>query len=448
MRESGGRGKNFFTKKFFPLPPYPHPLSPKTFDRARQAVTKPDNLAKGLLLTLFKNDTAEKRNSLGRTAVIHGTALISVMGVSAILPVLPLMREHFALGKAELGLLISAFTIPGIFLAPVGGILADRFGRKFVLVPALILFALAGCACSLADSLGALLVMRFLQGCSASCFGVLYNIIISDIFSDESARLKSMGYAAASLSMGTAVYPAVGGLLGEWSWRLPFVLTLLALPLAWIVWKTVLPSPNGRGKSMAAYAVEARKNLLKPFTIGHYALTLLAFFILYGPLVTYFPLLAHDTHDASPGNIGAIFMLSSLGTVGAALALTRLAGIFSRRVIIVCGGVSFAAAMFLMPLVNDLWLYVLPIFLYGLGQGLAYPAVLASLSSLAPLEGRGVLMAVNGSVLRLAQSISPLLCGAAFAVCSFSGVFGLGFIAACGIAALAWRLFGKNAPTK
>ncbi|MDE7064869.1 MAG: MFS transporter, partial [Desulfovibrionaceae bacterium] len=85
--------------------------------------------------------------------LIYGTALISVMGVAGILPVLPAMGKAFGLPPSSLGLLVISFTLPGIVLAPVGGVLADRLGRKAVLAPCLCLFALGGLAGALSDTL-------------------------------------------------------------------------------------------------------------------------------------------------------------------------------------------------------------------------------------------------------------------------------------------------------
>ncbi len=72
--------------------------------------------------------------------LIYGTALISVMGVAGILPVLPAMGKAFGLPPSSLGLLVISFTLPGIVLAPVGGVLIVWGARRF-LRPA--------CVCSL-----------------------------------------------------------------------------------------------------------------------------------------------------------------------------------------------------------------------------------------------------------------------------------------------------------
>ncbi len=352
------------------------------------------------------------------------------MGVASILPVLPDMARDFAVSEATLGLLVYSFTLPGIFLAPVGGILADRLGRKSVLFPCLCLFALGGFGASWAESLPALLAWRVVQGCGAACLGVLYNTIIGDIYPQEQSRLTMMGRAATVLSLGAAIFPALGGLLGEWGWQWSLRLSLLALPLAlWSFW-TPLPDIQ-RNSNMKAYARQMLRIILHKKSMAHFALTLLAFCILYGPIITYFPLLTSVYYKASPTEIGLLFATASVGTAVASFLLGPLAKYCPPR-ILVCSGIGFfALSMLLLTFWSqDIHMYALalPILCYGLGQGLSYPTIISSLSSLAPAEGRGILMAVNGTVLRLAQSLAPFFCGTLFFYGNFTAVFifGLG----------------------
>ena len=113
---------------------------------------------------------------------IFGVTLMAVLGVSSIIPALPDIMEGLAFTPATIGLTIAVFTLPGVLLAPVVGILADRLGRKVILVPSLFLFGGFGFACFFAQSITQLLVLRFLQGVGAAPLGVLYGTMIGDLF--------------------------------------------------------------------------------------------------------------------------------------------------------------------------------------------------------------------------------------------------------------------------
>ena len=81
--------------------------------------------------------------SLAGLVLVLCVALMGVMGVSITLPILPKLGAVFHQDAAGVALLITCFTLPSAFMTPVAGVLADRFGRKAVLLPGLLLFACA-----------------------------------------------------------------------------------------------------------------------------------------------------------------------------------------------------------------------------------------------------------------------------------------------------------------
>jgi ACDE family multidrug resistance protein len=138
--------------------------------------------------------------------------LMAVLGTSSITPAFPAIVREFGISSGQVGLLITVFTLPGIAMTPLLGVLSDRYGRKKILVPALLLFGLAGGACAFARSFDVLLVLRFFQGMGTAALGTLNVTVIGDIY-DGRERSSALGYNSSVLSVGTASYPAIGGLL-------------------------------------------------------------------------------------------------------------------------------------------------------------------------------------------------------------------------------------------
>ena len=77
---------------------------------------------------------------------------MAVMGVASISPAFPRVIKAFDIEPHKIAWLITVFTVPGVVLTPITGILADRLGRKKVLIPSLFLFAIAGTACGFAKN--------------------------------------------------------------------------------------------------------------------------------------------------------------------------------------------------------------------------------------------------------------------------------------------------------
>ncbi len=142
--------------------------------------------------------------------ILFCVTLTAVLGVSSVTPVFPTMQKALGITPQATGLLVTVFTLPGVVAAPLLGILSDRVGRKRILVPSLLLFAAAGAAIPLAPSFTGMLALRFVQGLGAAALGSLNVTIIGDLYSGQRTT-AAMGYNAGVLSLGTALYPSLGG---------------------------------------------------------------------------------------------------------------------------------------------------------------------------------------------------------------------------------------------
>jgi MFS family permease len=356
--------------------------------------------------------------------IIFGVTLTVVMGVSSVAPAFPKMIERLDLSPAQVGLVVTAFTLPGIFLTPVLGVLADRLGRKRVLAPSLLAFAVFGGACGFVDDFGLLLFFRVLQGVGAAALGALNITILSDLFSGRE-RIAALGYNAGVLSLGTTIYPAVGGGLAMLGWHFPFFLPFAVLPLAWLVLTRLQsPRPDASGQ-FKEYMLRAARLAASKRAIGLFGTTVVTFIILYGLLITYLPVYLAQRFDALPWQIGAVMSAASLATALMASQLRRVANRMSTRTMIVTAFLLYGLSAALLPLMPGLWLAILPACVFGMAQGLNVPSIQTMMAELAPMELRGAFMALNGMVLRIGQTLGPVLMGAAFAVWGMAGVFGL-----------------------
>ncbi len=160
--------------------------------------------------------------------IIFSVTLMAILGVSSLTPAFPKIGETFNITLKEVGLLITIFTLPGIFLTPVLGILSDRYGRKIILVPSLLLFGVAGGCCYFAADFQRLLILGFRQGAGAASLGSLNVTILGDIYSGKN-RVAAMGYNASVISVGTAGFPLIGGVLATFGWHYPFLMPWLDL---------------------------------------------------------------------------------------------------------------------------------------------------------------------------------------------------------------------------
>jgi ACDE family multidrug resistance protein len=363
--------------------------------------------------------------------IIFAVTLMAVLGVSSITPAFPKIVRELGISSAQVGLLITFFTLPGIILAPFLGVLADRIGRKKILVPSLFLFAIAGATCAFIHHFHMLLLLRTLQGVGAAALGALNVTIIGDLYSGTQ-RAEAMGLNTSVLNIGTASYPTIGGALALLGWYYPFALPVLAIPVGFLV-LTFLKNPEPKStRSMREYLSGTWRYLKDIRAISLFVATLIVFVLLYGAYLTYLPILLDERFGASSFIIGVILSSMSLTTAIVASQLGRLSKRFTLSSIIKATFIIYALALALMPFMPGIWFLLIPAIIFGLAQGTGLPAILTAVAGLAPLEHRAAFMSINGAVLRLGQTIGPALMGLIYAL----GGLDAPFLAAAALALL------------
>lgn len=354
--------------------------------------------------------------------LVFSVTLIAVLAVSSITPAFPLISRELQVSPARVGWLISAFTVPGIFLTPVLGLAADRWGRKPVLVPSLILFGIAGGACALTRDFQMLLGLRLLQGVGGASLGALNLTIISDLYSGP-VRTEAMGYNASVLSVGTASYPAIGGALALLGWNYPFLLSLLAFPVAFLVLIGLPGEYPASNTSLSTYVTRVGRALATPAIAGMMFATTTTFIMLFGSYLAFFPALAEGSFGATSLVIG---LLMSTGSIVTAITSTRL-GQLSRRfgkVRLVRGGfVLYCLAMLGFPIATETWQLVIPAAVFGVGAAVSIPTILTLLADYAPEDQRGAFLSLTAMLLRLGQTLGPIVVGAIVTLWSVPAAF-------------------------
>lgn len=344
--------------------------------------------------------------------VIWFVTLMAVLGSSSIAPAFPEVRQQFGVSAGQVGLLITVFTLPGVLLTSVAGALSDRFGRRTILIPSLFLFGIAGGACALAPSFELLLGLRVVQGVGAAALGAMNVTLIGDLFSGQE-RTAALGYNSSVLSVGTASYPAIGGALATFGWYYPFSLPLLAIPIGFLVLFSLHnPEPHNE-QSIKEYVGNVWEHVKNRQVVGIFVGNLVTFIILFGALITYLPTVMYEKFGVGPLVIGIVLASASLTTALTSTQIGRLNERFSEKALIRASFVLYAVALILVPLVPVVWMLLASTVIFGVAQSLNLPNSFSLLNEAAPDENRGAFMSLNSTILRIGQTLGPLVMSAA-----------------------------------
>jgi MFS transporter, DHA1 family, multidrug resistance protein len=258
-------------------------------------------------------------HSIGFTLFLAALSALPPLAIDTALPSLALIQADLDATQTEAASVIAIFLV-GFATAPLAvGPLADRFGRKPVMLAGVSVFTLCALGCALAPSIGALLAFRLIQGVGAGAVGVLPRAIIRDLF--EEGREARLHIAAVSLvfSMAPLLAPTLGAaILAVGPWRLIFfVLTGVGAALAavaLVLFKESHALDRRRNLRPATILAGYGRALTSPMCVGFALVNGLVFAGLFA-YVNVSPLLFIEGYGVSKAAFAGLFAITASGVI-------------------------------------------------------------------------------------------------------------------------------------
>jgi MFS family permease len=377
-------------------------------------------------MSLFINrkDTS-KINIDRKLLLIISISLIATSGVFSVNPIIPNIAQSLNIPTEQIGMLMTSFLIPATFGCLIFGALADKLGIKKILIPSLLLFGIAGVLCASANSFRSLLEWRFLSGIGAASLEALELTLISDLYSGKMLT-SAMGINSAMIGVAATFYPIVGGILAELSWRYVFLLSILALPVAFLIaTKLKLPTkPHHIEKvNLKQYFQTTWKNIKNPQIFGLLFTVFSMFIIELGACYIYLPVYMKTSLNASSAEIGILLSFESIAFALIASQLGLLTRWLNEKNLVSLGFALCAVALLIIPIIHSIWLLLLPASLFGISQAFSLPPLQSMLAAKAPEGYRGGFMALNVTVQSLGRALGPMFSGITFGTLGIQGVF-------------------------
>jgi MFS transporter, ACDE family, multidrug resistance protein len=347
-------------------------------------------------------------------ALIFAITATAIMGNSLIAPVIPDILRDLQLSDGSAGLIISAVALPGVIVAPIIGLLADRFGRRQVLVPCLTLFGIGGMAVAFAPNLTVILAARLLQGVGAAGLINLAVVLIGDHW-DGSDRTRLIGRNASMLTVGLATFPLLSGSIAEiFSWRISLLPQGAALVVAALVWRNLdatRPSaPATLSQQLSGLGVAFRQPAIRAVIIGGFVV----FVLVFGMFLSTLPLHLERQFGMSSGTRGLFLSIPAITGSLVAFNLQRIVGRFNAHRTLIGSGVLFVISFFILGVAPVAGFVVLGCALYGLGDGALIPILQNRAVDEAPPAQRGAVVAVWVGAARLGQTVGPVAAASLF----------------------------------
>ncbi|WP_070887986.1 multidrug effflux MFS transporter [Pseudomonas argentinensis] len=312
-------------------------------------------------------------------ALLAGLSAISILSTNIILPAFPAIGQQLGVSSRELGLTLSSFFITFALAQLVVGPLADRFGRKHLVLGGLTLFVVGSLVAGLASSFAILIAGRVIQALGVCAAAVLARAIARDLFDGEAlARALSLTMIATATAPGFS--PLLGSLLTTaLGWRAIFVMVGIAAVVIAVFYARGLGEtlpPERRVRQSLPQVMGAYGRLVGD---GRFILPAGAVSLLMSGLFASFgaaPAILMTGMGLSPLQAGLYFAATVFVVFAAGMAAPRLARRFGSRRVASVGFATAALAgglLLIGPSYPGLTWYSLSMVTFLWGMGLANP---------------------------------------------------------------------------
>lgn len=364
--------------------------------------------------TLGQNEIQDKRWAI---VSISSIPLIMTLGNSMLIPVLPMLEKKLDISKMQSSYIITVYSIVAIFLIPIAGYLSDRYGRKMVIIPSLILSGIGGivsgwAAWKLNDPFMMILIGRILQGVGAAGGAPIVLPLVGDMFRREKDVSATLGIIETSNTFGKVLSPILGSLLAGFLWFLPFfsIPIFCLLSLISIVIFVKKPKEDKKGLKFKEFMRNTR-GVFKEHSrwlIAVFAIGAILMFILFAVLFYLSSVLEdqYNFHGVKKGFILAIPLAALCLASYIAGKVIKENLIIMKWIIfssIIVTGVSVTAVSF-----SNQFLYLLIVFLVsGIGIGASLPCLDAIITQSIEKSIRGTITAIYSSMRFIGVAAGP-----------------------------------------
>ncbi len=329
--------------------------------------------------------------------------MFAVTGGSLVGPILPAMMDLRGATSRNIGLALSAYTFAALLATPLLGPVADRYGRKTVIVPSVLLFGLGGLLITFTRSFWLVLVWRALQGIGVG--GMLNTVVaaIGDMYT-EPERSRAMGWRVTVQALTNATIPLVSGALATLVWFLPFYIHSAAMVLAVLV-AFRFREPAG-GTRTRGYMLKALRAIANTRAIWLFFSNFMGFVLLYG-IIVYMPILVVQQFGLSTFHSGLAISVAAGVSALMATQAGPISARFSERLRVLWGFVCCGGSHLLVGTAGSYPLVLGGMALWGLGFGVLMPALNAAAAGLVSSELRAGVLSVFTLLIYLGQTVSP-----------------------------------------
>jgi len=366
------------------------------------------------------NKLRDTYNQFPRTFwVVAGTHFIDVIGNTLLMPFFALyVTQKFHVGMTQAGILLATNSVAGMVGSTIGGAMADRFGRRGIILFGLIVSALSGLTLGFVNKFYFFYGLSVFVGLLSSAAYPAHNAMIADILPAEK-RAEGFGMMRVISNFAWIIGPTIGGFLAAYNFLYLFLSDALISTITALLVFRLLPETKPKPKekteheslwqTISGYRVALTDRPYLAFIIAS-ILMILVYQQMYSSLSVYL----RDVHQVNPRYYGMIMSTSAVTVVLFQFWVTRIIKKYPPFLMMAAASFFYMIGFTMYGFVSTVPLFMFAMVIITIGEMIGMPTSNVLAAGFAPEEMRARYMAVFGLTWTVPSMIGPWAAGLVF----------------------------------
>ena len=342
------------------------------------------------------------------------TRFIDALGGTLLFPFFSLyITQKFGVGMTQAGILLGMNSFFALFGSMVGGALADKFGRRRLILFGLVFSALSSLSLGLANDIQMMYPLIIIVGLLSSMAQPAHEAMLADILPEEK-RQEGYGILRVVFNYAWIFGTAMGGFIAARSFLALFVIdSVISCIVAALIFR-LMPETKpqvreeaGRKEETFWEMVKGYRVVLRDFAFVGFILSGMLALIVYQQQYGSFAVYLRDIHGIDSKGYGVILSITGLEVVLFQFWISRMIRYRPPFLMMTLGAGIFAVGIFMYGMVTGFVMFVIAAFIVCIGEMFYFPTSQVIAAGFAPANMRGRYMAVSGFVWSIPSTLGP-----------------------------------------
>jgi len=333
--------------------------------------------------------------------VLTLATFIDMLGSFILYPFYALyITERFGVGMIEVGLLFSIFSVGNIFGGVIGGALADKYGRRAMILIGLVVSGIGSVLMGLVDNLHSFYILAAFLGLIGNFGGPARQAMVADLLPNEK-QTKGFGIIRVAFNVSAVIGPLLGGVIATRSFMLLFIADAVSSIITAVIVYFVIPETKPQTvdkksqetvfKTLIGYTKVIMDWKFMLF-LGVSAITVLVYMQMNSTLSVFL----RDIHGFPTQSFGYLLSMNAIMVVLLQFWITKKISKYAPMKMMAFGAVFLMIGFGMYGFISEPYLFFVAMAIITVGECIVYPLGQSTAASFAPEDKRGRYMAVYG----------------------------------------------------